>query len=64
MSIELATKLTYFALGLSFLILCGSFWVLKMARKHLHGVERLAKPWWFAEQQDTLILPNGYHKGF
>ena len=63
MTLELATKLTYFALGLSLIILCTSLGVLKRARSHMNGVKRMAEPWWFAEKRDTVILPEGYHEG-
>jgi hypothetical protein len=61
MNPQLAATLSYICLGLSALILCGSLWVLKRARKHIHGVRKMAEPWWFKEKQDTLILPEGYH---
>lgn len=64
MPIELATNLTYFTLGLSFLILCLTLWILNKARQHLSGVKKLAQPWWTTEHQDTLILPKGYHEGY
>lgn len=64
MTLELATKLSYFLLGISFLILCGSLWVLQRARQHMHGVRKMAEPWWFKEKQTTLILPEGYHDGY
>ena len=63
MDIELINKLTCFTLGLSFLILCGTFWTLKKARSHLHGVQKMAQPWWYMESRSTLILPTGYHEG-
>ena len=63
MTLELATKLSYVLLGLSFLVLCGSLLVLRRARKHLRGVEKMAEPWWCLERRDTLFLPNVYHHG-
>jgi hypothetical protein len=63
MTLELAINLTYACLGLASLILCGSLWVLKRARQHLHGVKKMAEPWWFREKQVTLVLPEGYHEG-
>lgn len=63
MTPQLADKLSYLFLGISFLVLCGSFLVLRRARQHLHGVKKMAEPWWCLERRDTLFLPKGYHRG-
>ena len=63
MTAELIFKLAYVCLGLAFIILCISLWVLRRARQHMSGVKKMAEPWWFAEKRDTVILPEGYHEG-
>jgi hypothetical protein len=66
MTPEIADKLSYLALGISFSIFWVSLWFLRLAREHLRIVKddqapkRSGLP---IENRDTLKLPLGYHKG-